>query len=73
MRSKTAASWTSQNPIVQGGEIGYETDTGMAKIGDGTSHWVDLPYIVGPGGAAPEGGTGGVDLNTVLQVQALRL
>lgn len=44
-RRDTAARWTSINPILMEGEIGLETDTGKAKIGDGESHWCNLKYI----------------------------
>jgi Major tropism determinant N-terminal domain len=49
-RRGTAAQWISTNsgsgPILNAGEIGYETDTNKFKIGDGTNHWVDLDYFV---------------------------
>ena len=48
-RRGTAAQWISTNsgngPILNSGEIGYETDTNKFKIGDGTNHWVDLSYF----------------------------
>ena len=49
-RRGTAAQWISTNsgngPILNAGEIGYETDTNKFKIGDGTNHWVNLDYFV---------------------------
>jgi len=49
-RRGTAAQWISTNngdgPILEAGEIGFETDTGKFKIGDGTNHWVDLDYFL---------------------------
>ena len=45
-RRGTAAQWSSSNPILNTGEIGFETDTNKFKIGDGTNHWGDLPYFV---------------------------
>lgn len=39
-----ASNWTSSNPILLAGEIGFETDTNRIKIGDGTKHWNDLSY-----------------------------
>ena len=49
-RRGTAAQWISTNsgngPILNAGEIGYETDTNKFKIGDGTNHWVDLAYFL---------------------------
>jgi Major tropism determinant N-terminal domain len=40
-----AANWTSSNPVLSVAEIGYETDTGKFKIGDGASAWSALPYF----------------------------
>jgi hypothetical protein len=49
-RRGTAAQWISLNdgdgPILGAGEIGFESDTGKFKIGDGTNHWIDLDYFV---------------------------
>jgi len=44
-RRGTAAQWTSADPILAAGEIGFETDTGKFKIGDGTSVWSSLSYF----------------------------
>lgn len=44
LRRGSAAQWTSANPILSEGEIGYETDTGKLKIGDGSSDWSALGY-----------------------------
>lgn len=43
-RRGTAAQWTSANPILAAGEIGFESDTSKFKIGDGVNHWADLIY-----------------------------
>ena len=45
IRSGTAASWTSTNPVLAAGEPGLESDTGKEKRGDGATAWVSLPYI----------------------------
>jgi hypothetical protein len=45
-RKGTAAQWTGANPILNAGEIGWESDTNQFKIGDGTNHWDDLPYFL---------------------------
>ena len=49
-RRGTAAQWISTNsgngPVLNSGEIGYESDTNKFKIGDGVNHWVTLPYFV---------------------------
>ncbi len=45
VRRGTAAQWTAANPILALGEPGYETDTGILKIGDGVTAWADLPFF----------------------------
>lgn len=45
-RRGTAAQWTSANPTLASGEFGYETDTGKAKIGNGTTAWNSLAYAL---------------------------
>ena len=44
LRRDTAANWATVNPTLAAGEIGYETDTGRVKIGDGATAWNTLPY-----------------------------
>jgi Major tropism determinant N-terminal domain len=50
VRRDTATAWTTAQtnagatPILAAGEIGFETDTGKFKIGDGTSLWGALTY-----------------------------
>ena len=46
MRSDTAANWTSTNPTLATGEIGFETDTNKFKIGTGSTVWTGLSYAV---------------------------
>jgi len=43
-RRDTAANWTSQNPTLLNGELGYETDTGKWKVGTGSAVWTALGY-----------------------------
>ena len=47
LRRGTASQWTSANPILAAGEMGFETDTGKAKIGDGSTAWNSLSYSIG--------------------------
>ena len=47
VRRGTASSWTSTNPTLAAGELGFETDTGKFKIGTGASTWTALPYAGG--------------------------
>jgi hypothetical protein len=45
-RRGTAAQWTSANPVLNAGEIGWESDTNKFKIGDGTNHWASIDYFI---------------------------
>jgi hypothetical protein len=45
-RRATAAEWVTANPILAAGEPGMETDTGVYKIGDGTTAWTSLAKLV---------------------------
>lgn len=44
VRRDTAAGWTSSGVTLAAGEIGYETDTGNFKVGDGSLTWGSLAY-----------------------------
>lgn len=44
IRRGTASQWTSANPTLLAGEIGYETDTGNFKVGDNSTAWTSLAY-----------------------------
>ncbi len=58
VKRATAARWTSENPVLAAGEIGYEKDTRKIKLGDGTSTWTQLSYLVADGnGAAGQAAT----------------
>ena len=47
IRRDTSSNWTSANPVLAQGEIGFETDTYKLKIGDGVTEWNSLDYFVG--------------------------
>jgi hypothetical protein len=57
-RRDTAANWTSNNPTLAAGEIGYETDTAKYKIGTGSTAWTSLAYAYTAGATGPTGPTG---------------
>jgi hypothetical protein len=74
-RRGTAAEWTSANPTLAAGELGYETDTTKFKLGDGTTDWTTLSYagvtqadieaaVEGVVGLAPS------DLDTLVELAA---
>jgi hypothetical protein len=44
LRRDTAANWTSVNPTLAAGEVGFETDTRLTKVGTGSATWTALPY-----------------------------
>ncbi len=46
-RRGLAAEWAFHNPILADGELGFEKDTNFVKIGDGSTNWVNLPYLKG--------------------------
>jgi len=76
VRHATAASWTSDDPTLESGEFGYETDTGQLKIGDGVTAWTALAYYGGGGGIASVVEGTGIDvdvtdpLNPIVSVEA---
>jgi hypothetical protein len=46
VRRDTAANWTTNNPTLADGEIGFETNSGKFKIGNGSSAWSALDYFL---------------------------
>lgn len=62
VRRGTAAQWTSANPTLASGEWGFETDTGKAKIGNGSTAWNSLAYAVTGVTGDIEGVTAGTGL-----------
>lgn len=55
LRNDLAATWASRNPILSKGEIGAEIDTGLLKMGDGSTAFNSLPYINGSSGGEGDG------------------
>lgn len=47
VRRGTASQWSSANPTLAAGEIGFESDNFKIKIGNGSSAWNSLPYAAG--------------------------
>jgi hypothetical protein len=46
LRRDTAANWSVNNPILEPGEPGLETDTKRVKYGDGATTWNNLTYAL---------------------------
>jgi hypothetical protein len=44
IRRGLASQWTSTNPVLADGELGFERDTKKGKLGDGVTAWNSLPY-----------------------------
>lgn len=57
---RTSAEWTLHNNVLSRDVIGFESDTGKSKIGNGSTAWVDLPYFTG---GASEGASSFTDLD----------
>lgn len=48
VRRDTAVNWTTANPVLLQGELGFEIDTGKLKIGrDVSQNWNTIPYVGG--------------------------
>ena len=45
MRRGTSSEWNDADPILNEGEIGYNTTLGQIKIGDGSTVWSELTYV----------------------------
>jgi len=45
LRRDTTTNWSSKNPILHEGEIGYDTSAKLFKIGNGLTAWNDLTYF----------------------------
>jgi len=47
LRRDTAANWTSVNPTLAAGEVGYDSTSNKIKIGTGSTAWNSLDYASG--------------------------
>lgn len=45
IRRDTTANWAAANPILVDGELAYDYTATVLKIGDGDTHWNDLPAL----------------------------
>ena len=78
LRRDTQTNWFNVNPVLSDGELGFETDTLKFKMGDGTTNWNGLSYVIDPAGidlsgyvektAAQQYITGDIDINGDLDV-----
>ena len=44
VRRDSSTNWGTVNPVLDSGEIGFETNTRKIKVGDGSTQWSLLPY-----------------------------
>lgn len=58
-RRGTTLEWETKNPILKEGEFGVDLDTNQFKLGDGVSHWKELPYFLNKKGLEDIGGLEG--------------
>jgi plastocyanin len=63
IRRGTTSQWAQSTKILRVGELGIDTTLNRLKIGNGTSLWSSLPFIIGDTGAdstvpGPKGDTG---------------
>lgn len=63
-RRDTAANWTSNNPVLEAGQLGLETDTLKIKFGDGTTAWNSLSYAGGSGSGVTDGDKGDITVSS---------
>jgi hypothetical protein len=49
MRRGSTSDWNTTDPVLNEGEIGYNTTLGQIKVGDGSSLWSELDYLVSSG------------------------
>jgi hypothetical protein len=63
-RRDTAANWTSNNPVLEAGQLGLETDTLKIKFGDGTTAWNSLSYASGGGSGVTDGDKGDITVSS---------
>ena len=42
IRKGSASAWSSANPILSAGELGFDTTNKIFKVGDGSSPWITL-------------------------------
>lgn len=54
IRRDTAANWSSTNPTLAAGEMGYDTTNGVLKVGDGATTWNSLSVASDNGMIIPQ-------------------
>lgn len=65
-RRALKSQWTSVDPVLAAGELGFELDTNKIKIGNGLSRWEELTYFINEADVKsliPSGGGGGTSID----------
>tara|TARA_R100001463_G_scaffold38014_2_gene81741 strand:+ start:3544 stop:5055 length:1512 start_codon:yes stop_codon:yes gene_type:complete len=71
-RIDSSSNWTTANPTLLAGEVGWESNTKKYKIGDGSTAWASLAYAPGSGGYTA--GTGvSISASNVITASAVAL
>lgn len=60
----TAAEWTAADTLLLSGEIGYETDTGKIKFGNGVDSWNSLSYYSTASVSVAISGSDGIEVDS---------
>jgi hypothetical protein len=66
IRTGTAAQWTTADPTLAVGEIGFISDTNQLVVGDGSTAYSGLTPITGGGG-----GLSAADIDTIAEFNAI--
>ncbi len=43
LRRGTSAEWNTADPVLGAAELGFDSGSGVLKVGDGTNNWNHLP------------------------------
>ena len=73
LRRATEQEWINYNPILRLGEPAFSTDVCKMKVGDGVTHWMELPYLISGGGDIYTAGNGIVIENDRIRLDDLIL
>jgi hypothetical protein len=55
VRRDTSSNWSSTNPILALGEVGYDVTNDKLKVGNGVNTWNSLTYLDADPGAHTHG------------------
>lgn len=45
LKRATSVTWEKLNPVLEAGEPGFDMTYCGIKVGDGITHWKDLPFV----------------------------